>query len=114
MNNLKTILLLVMATFNLCQIEAANIKEQYWAYLGQFGVEYQKNEDYSKYVGKDVMYIREPTVDFETTPSAPAFAISEIEGISNDCSSPPSGVANSKRGSSFFTIHLSYLSAYLE
>ena len=65
MNNLKTILLLVMATFNLCQIEAANIKEQYWAYLGQFGVEYQKNKDYSKYVGKDVMYIREPTVDFE-------------------------------------------------
>lgn len=65
MKHLKRIAFMALVIFTTAQVKAANITMQYWAFLGRFGVEYQKNGDYSQYVGKDVMYIREPTVDFK-------------------------------------------------
>ena len=64
MKNLKSILLLFLVTLTFIPCDAESITKQYWSFLGKFGVEYQKNKDYTKYVGKEVMYIREPTVDF--------------------------------------------------
>lgn len=64
MKNLKIIVMMVMVLLTFTTSDAESITKQYWAFLGKFGVEFQKNKDYSQYLGKDVMYIREPTVDF--------------------------------------------------
>ena len=38
----------------------ASNNKQYYEYLGKFGIELQENNDYSKYIGKEVVYIERP------------------------------------------------------
>ena len=64
MKQIRILLSLVLIFLPFLQLDAADKTLQYWAYLGQFGIEFQNNKDYSKYINKDVMYIRKPTGDF--------------------------------------------------
>lgn len=61
---MRSIVMLFLLSLSIVKMDAADRSMQYWSFLGQFGIEYQKNGDYSKYIGKDVMYIRKPTGDF--------------------------------------------------
>ncbi len=64
MNATKNISLIVLLFVICLSSEASKKREQYFSHLGKYGIELQSNNDYSKYIGKDVMYIREPTSDF--------------------------------------------------
>ena len=63
MNKFRIILLVVIILSSISVWGGS--KTQQRAYLGKFGIIYNNNEDYSSYIGKDVMYIAYPTNDFK-------------------------------------------------
>lgn len=64
MSKLFRLSMVVFITIICVDLNAADKTIQYSAFLGKFGIELQKNKDYTKYLNKDVLYLRKPTPDF--------------------------------------------------
>lgn len=64
MSKLVRLSMVIFITIICTDLNAADKTIQYSAFLGKFGIELQKNKDYSKYLNKDVLYLRKPTADF--------------------------------------------------